>query len=67
MGGMHGMGPIEIEDNEPVFHEAWEGRVYGLNRVLAPWGRGRNWAGFRFTLESIPPQQYLSMSYYEAL
>ena len=21
MGGMHGMGPIEIEKDEPVFHE----------------------------------------------
>ncbi len=65
MGGMHGFGPIYIEQNEPVFHEEWEGRVYGLNRVLGQWGRGQNWAGFRFTLESIPPAEYLRMSYYE--
>ena len=25
MGGMHGMGPIEREKNEPVFHARWEG------------------------------------------
>lgn len=65
MGGMHGFGPIGIEQNEPVFHAQWEGRVYGLNRVLGPWGRDQNWARFRFALESIPPEEYLRMSYYE--
>jgi len=24
MGGMHGMGPIAPEPNEPVFHARWE-------------------------------------------
>ena len=28
MGGMHGMGPIQYESNEPVFHEPWEARVF---------------------------------------
>ena len=46
MGGMHGMGPIEPESNEPVFHEPWEGRVYALFfGGLRRWGRGRNWVG----------------------
>ena len=27
MGGMHGFGPIEREENEPLFHAAWEARV----------------------------------------
>ena len=65
MGGMHGMGPMEIETNEPVFHEPWEGRVYALANLLGPWGTGRDWSGFRYTLESIPPAEYLRMSYYE--
>ncbi|MEE8117555.1 MAG: nitrile hydratase subunit beta, partial [Gemmatimonadales bacterium] len=65
MGGMHGMGPIEPERNEPVFHEPWEGRVYALTRQIGPWGRGRNWGSFRFELESIPAADYLRMSYYE--
>ena len=30
LGGMHGFGSIPIEENEPVFHEPWEGRVIGL-------------------------------------
>ena len=65
MGGMDGMGPVEPEENEPVFHEPWEGRVYGLGRAIGRWGRGRNWGSFRFALESLPPADYLRMSYYE--
>ena len=35
MGGMHGFGPIEREENEPVFHQAWESRVFAM-RVATP-------------------------------
>ena len=65
MGGMHGMGPIEPEPDEPPFHEPWEGRVWALQRQIGRWGRGRNWGSFRFALESIPAADYLRMSYYE--
>ena len=65
MGGMHGMGPIELEPEEPPFHEPWEGRVWALQRQIGRWGRGRNWGSFRFALESIPAADYLRMSYYE--
>ena len=65
LGGMDGFGPVESEENEPVFHDRWEGRVYALTRAVKPWGVGRNWPGFRFILESIPPADYLRMSYYE--
>ncbi|MXY24417.1 MAG: nitrile hydratase subunit beta [Acidobacteria bacterium] len=65
MGGMDGMGSVAREENEPVFHEPWEGRVYGLGRAIGRWGRGRNWGSFRFALESLPPADYLRMSYYE--
>ncbi len=67
MGGMDGFGPVEAEEDEPVFHEAWEGRVYALfaGGVLDAWNTGRNYPWFRFALESIPPEEYLRMSYYE--
>jgi nitrile hydratase len=65
MGGMDGMGPVEPEPNEPVFHEPWEGRVYALARRMGRWGRGRNWGSGRFGQESIAPAEYLRMSYYE--
>ncbi len=62
MGGMHGMGPIEHEKNEPVFHAAWEGRVYALTRAMGAW---RGWKSTRYGIEILPPADYLRMSYYE--
>src|SRR6476661_5150329 len=64
MGGMHGMGPIQHEKNEPVFHEAWEGRIYAINRALSAWGKWSIDAG-RHGIELLPPADYLRMSYYE--
>ena len=64
MGGMHGMGPIEREHNEPVFHAWWEGRVYAMSRAMRAWGRW-NLDADRYAIESIPAADYLRMSYYE--
>ena len=63
MGGMQDMGPIEYEKNEPVFHAPWEGRVMAMLRAVAATGKLRG-AG-RPAIESIPPAEYLRMSYYE--
>ena len=35
MGGMHGMGPVEIEADEPVFHAEWEQRIFALRLATA--------------------------------
>ncbi len=64
MGGMHGMGPIGHDPDQPVFRETWEGRVWALNRATGPYGRGI-WRSFRFELEQISPSEYLRMPYYE--
>jgi nitrile hydratase subunit beta len=64
MGGMHGLGPIRREKNEPVFHEAWEGRVYAINRALAAAGKW-NIDASRHGIELLSPADYLRMSYYE--
>ena len=64
LGGMHGMGPIPYEKNEPVFHAPWEGRVYALNRALGAW-RKWNLDAWRHDIETLPPADYLRMSYYE--
>lgn len=65
MGGMGGMGPVEPEPNERVFHAPWEGRVFALRRLLVPWGLGGNWGSFRFAQERVPAADYLRFSYYE--
>jgi nitrile hydratase len=64
MGGMHGMGPVRREENEPVFHEVWEGRIYAINRAVGAW-RKWNIDASRHAIEVIPPADYLRMSYYE--
>jgi len=64
MGGMHGMGPIQYEKNEPVFHANWEARVFAINRALGAWGRW-NIDASRYQKEIIPPAEYFQMSYYE--
>jgi nitrile hydratase len=64
MGGMHGMGPIQYEKNEPVFHEPWEARIFALNRAMSAW---RKWSidASRHAVERIPAPEYLRMRYYE--
>jgi nitrile hydratase len=64
MGGMHGMGPIALEANEPVFHERWEARTIALTRAVGACGKW-NIDAQRHSLERIPPAEYLRMSYYE--
>jgi nitrile hydratase len=64
MGGMHGMGPVAPEVNEPVFHERWEGRVYALYRATTALGKW-NIDAARHARERIPPAEYVRMSYYE--
>ena len=64
MGGQQGMGPVVYEKDEPVFHAAWEARIYALNRAIRAW---RKWSldTDRHALELMPPGDYLRMSYYE--
>jgi len=62
MGGMHGLGPIAPETDEPPFHHAWEGRVHAL-AIAAP--SGANIDARRHQRERIPGPIYLSMTYYE--
>jgi nitrile hydratase beta subunit len=64
MGGMQCFGPIDAEADEPVFHERWEARMFGLRRAMT------NPPGFsidrsRHLRESMPPIPYLAWSYYE--
>ena len=63
MGGMQGFGPVVREDNEPVFHAPWEGRVIALRRALGAIGVLP--PTIRPAIESIPPADYLRNSYYE--
>ena len=64
MGGMHGMGPIVREENEPVFHHPWERRAFAINMAagfLGEWNIDMS----RYAREQMPPAEYLATSYYE--
>ncbi len=64
LGGMQGFGPIEREENEPVFHAPWEGRVRAMMTVGLRLGL-YNLDEFRWALERMDPAAYLAASYYE--
>ena len=62
MGGMHGFGAVPIEADEPTYHEPWEGRVAAITRRLMA---GTTIDRFRYTIEQMPPAEYLTSRYYE--
>ena len=64
MGGMDGFGKVEAEPNEPPFHASWEGRVLAMQRAM---GYAGAWHidHSRYAQETLPPQVYLTVSYYQ--
>lgn len=64
LGGTHGLGRVDVEGNEPVFHNPWEKVVFGT--MLATMGQGMyNLDEFRHGIEVMGPAHYLTSSYYE--
>ena len=64
LGGMHGFGPVVAEDDEPVFHEQWERRLFALTLAMgahSAWNLDMS----RQARETMEPGKYLTTSYYE--
>jgi nitrile hydratase len=59
---MTGFGPVEREEDEPVFHAEWEARVFGMSAALAVTGVI---TGMRHAIERMDGVHYLTSSYYE--
>jgi nitrile hydratase len=64
MGGMHGLGPIVPERDEPVFHAEWERRAFAITLAAGFLGRW-NLDESRYAREQMPPAEYLASTYYE--
>ena len=65
MGGQSGFGPVPVVTGDgPPFHADWEARVFALSSALLRAG-AFNVDEFRDAIESLPPETYLSSSYYE--
>ena len=64
LGGMHGLGPIDPEVDEPVFHHEWERRCFALTLAAGFLGQW-NIDASRYAREHMNPADYLRTSYYE--
>lgn len=64
LGGMDNIGPVVREENEPVFHADWEGKVFANTLAMLAAGYFKT-DEIRRAIEWIPPAQYLQSSYYE--
>ena len=54
--------PIDHSADEPVFHEAWEGRVYAIATFLQAL-MGPNFDAFRAVMERLPRDEYYGPYY----
>ena len=63
IGGHHGFGRIPYEPAEPVFHERWEARVFGMSLTLAG-RRGPNLDAARHRGERLDPVAYFRNGYF---
>ncbi|MFB7594941.1 hypothetical protein [Streptomyces sp. NPDC056160] len=64
VGGTLGFGAVDTTDDPAPFHADWETRVVGLLNALRAEGLF-NTNEFRDAIESMPPTEYLTTSYYE--
>ena len=64
LGGLVGFGSVEHEPMEPVFHEPWEGRVFGMMGAVSLAGYTSG-PSFRHAIERMDGVHYLASSYYE--
>lgn len=64
VGGRQGFGPIAPAAEEPVFHERWEARVFGLafSTWITLWTATDE---FRDAVIDMPAEQYYGSSYFE--
>lgn len=65
LGGMNGFGQVEVERDEPVFHEPWEAHAFALNLLGIRVLKAYNVHEYRHAVERMDPAHYLAASYYE--
>ena len=65
LGGMAGFGPVEVEADEPTFHEAWEATAFRINVASIALLRAYNTDAYRHAVERMVPLHYLQARYYE--
>ncbi len=64
LGGKSGFGPINPEQDEPVFHHDWEKRAFALTLAAGFLGKW-NLDMSRYARERMDDDDYLASGYYE--
>jgi len=64
LGGLPGLGSVEIEPDEPPFHHEWERRAFAIRLAAGFLGRW-NIDQTRAMQEAMSRTEYLATSYYE--
>lgn len=64
LGGRHGLGAVDAEAGEPVFHDQWEARAFAITVAMGATGQW-NIDAARQARENQHPVDYLRKSYYE--
>ena len=67
LGGMGGFGPVEVERDEPVFHDPWEALAFTLNTLGILVLKAYNADEYRHAVERMDPAHYLAAPYYERM
>lgn len=65
LGGADGFGTIDVELDEPTFHEPWESLAIRLNMASIGFLRAYNADEYRHAVERMAPAHYLQARYYE--
>lgn len=55
LGGMHGFGPGQREEDEPAFHGRWQAAVFAMEMAASRAGATGNADRFRHAVERIDP------------
>ena len=64
MGGMQGFGPVNRADDDTKFKTEWEAKTFAVNLLSLAAGCF-NIDESRYCMESMPPADYLTTSYFE--
>jgi nitrile hydratase beta subunit len=67
LGGKAGFGRVKREQDEPVFHHAWEGVAWALNVLSIAKLRAYKTDAYRHAVERMEPGWYLNSRYYERM
>ena len=65
LGGRDGLGAVDVEAEEPVFHAPWERAARALVYAAMPAHPNPTTSAFRHAIERMDPRHYLASSYYE--